>query len=106
MDSLAERFPDTFLCELSGNAFHVWVAAVFFFFASQCALAECARSVGGSRPSEEAAETDQVQGEPHNGPTEAPRQCGFDLVWGAISGADADQGPNSRLEDLDAIWEA
>ena len=35
MDSLAERFPDTFLCGLSGHAFHVWIAAVFFFL-SQC----------------------------------------------------------------------
>ena len=38
MDSLAERFSGPFLRGLSGNAFHVWVAAVFFL-ASQHAIA-------------------------------------------------------------------
>ena len=98
MDSLAERSSDVFLCGLAGNAFHVWVAAVLF--SSQCALAECARSVGGSRSSGEAADTYQVQGEPRNGPTEAPLPCGLDLVWCASSGADTDQGPVSDLGGL------
>jgi hypothetical protein len=95
LDSLAERFSDAFLCRL--NAFHVWVAAVFFF-ARLRALAECASSVGGSRPSEEGApETYQVQGELQNGPTKVLLPCGLDLGWGASSCADTDQGAVSDL---------
>ena len=61
MDTIAANFTSQFLLDLSGNAFHVWVVAIFFF-AGQNLLAKCARCRqpcpydGVLPPLEEAAE--------------------------------------------------
>ena len=90
MDTIAENYTSHVLLDLSGNAFHVWVVAIFFF-AGQNLLAKCARCRqpcpydGVLPPVEEAAEAPGTS-------------LDLDALW-----ADAPAEPDGGLQ-LDDLW--